>query len=137
MIRGIWKPKSHTALIARAKFLYRTLTNQMNVKWKWVKGHTGDAGNERADYLADQAKLGLLRTGGIGPDSPYKFFQGIAPPSIIPPSQDQNTDDAFTSFINNIHAATDQTLPTIKATPRRPWISTITLDLIEQEKCPD
>ena len=106
----------------------------MNVKRKWVKGHTGDAGTERADYLADQAKLGLLRTGGRGPDSPYKFYQGIAPPSIIPPSQDNNTDDAFTSFINNTHAATDQTLPTIKAIPRRPWISATTLDLIEQEK---
>lgn len=27
---------------------------QHKIKWEWVRGHTGDAGNERADALANQ-----------------------------------------------------------------------------------
>ena len=29
------------------------LSNILNVEWHWVKGHDGDPGNERADYLAN------------------------------------------------------------------------------------
>ncbi len=29
------------------------LNEQLNVEWHWVKGHAGDPGNERADYLAN------------------------------------------------------------------------------------
>lgn len=30
------------------------LASQHEVSWHWVKGHAGDPGNERADYLANQ-----------------------------------------------------------------------------------
>ena len=30
------------------------LKNEHNIKWLWVKGHSGDPGNERADYLANK-----------------------------------------------------------------------------------
>ena len=31
------------------------LVSMHNINWNWVKGHSGDDGNERADYLATSA----------------------------------------------------------------------------------
>ena len=31
------------------------LVQNYRIKWKWVKGHSGDPGNERADQLANDA----------------------------------------------------------------------------------
>lgn len=36
------------------------LVNQHQVEWKWVKGHSGVAGNERADALANKGIDDLL-----------------------------------------------------------------------------
>lgn len=31
------------------------LSNIHNIRWEWVRGHTGNSGNERADQLANEA----------------------------------------------------------------------------------
>ena len=31
------------------------LRNNHNIKWEWVRGHTGNLGNEKADQLANEA----------------------------------------------------------------------------------
>jgi len=37
------------------------LAAQHQVQWRWVKGHSGDAGNERADLLANQGAASMRR----------------------------------------------------------------------------
>jgi len=36
------------------------LTNNHTITWKWVRGHTGNPGNEKADELANQAIIDNL-----------------------------------------------------------------------------
>ena len=36
------------------------LTNNHNIIWKWVRGHTGNPGNEKADALANEAIINNL-----------------------------------------------------------------------------
>lgn len=43
------------------------LAARQQVEWHWVKGHSGDAGNERADSLANLAIDQLLQGGGDVP----------------------------------------------------------------------
>lgn len=38
------------------------LVAQRQVQWRWVRGHAGDVGNERADQLANQGVLKALQT---------------------------------------------------------------------------
>jgi ribonuclease HI len=36
-----------------------TLSRQHQVDWRWVRGHNGDPGNERADQLANRGAAEL------------------------------------------------------------------------------
>ena len=37
-----------------------SLKNNHNITWEWVRGHTGNPGNEKADELANQAIINNL-----------------------------------------------------------------------------
>ena len=53
-----WKTASKKPV--KNKELWMKLDNLVqnhNIKWKWVKGHSGHPGNERADQLANEAIL--------------------------------------------------------------------------------
>ncbi len=60
-----WKKKGWVTASrspVKNKDLWQTLdalTSQHQVEWRWVKGHAGDPGNEKADRLAN---LGLERS---------------------------------------------------------------------------
>jgi ribonuclease HI len=54
MTRGKWKPTKNKRLVQYAVDTLRRVETSVVVHWKWVKGHSGEKWNERADKLADE-----------------------------------------------------------------------------------
>lgn len=50
-----WKTSSNTAVKNRDLWeRLEELASQHEIDWRWVRGHAGDPGNERADQLANR-----------------------------------------------------------------------------------
>ena len=56
MTRGQARPKRNKDLVNAARKIHAKLTSSTEVTWEWIKGHTGNEGNERADELAELGK---------------------------------------------------------------------------------
>jgi len=64
-IRRGWKTAGNKAV--KNADLWRELAHlasQHDIDWRWVKGHAGVPGNERADELANRGVETALRDGG-------------------------------------------------------------------------
>jgi ribonuclease HI len=67
-IRRGWKTAGNKA-VKNADLWARLaeLAQRHDIDWRWVKGHAGNAGNERADRLANLGVESVLRRRGSGP----------------------------------------------------------------------
>ena len=57
VITGKFRPKRNRAMVYTAKRIFESLSCKTQVKWRWTKGHAGNAYNERADELAEVGNL--------------------------------------------------------------------------------
>lgn len=51
------------------------LVKQHQIDWQWVKGHAGDALNERVDQLAREARLAITPTAVLADDVPRLYVR--------------------------------------------------------------
>lgn len=51
--QGLWKAKANLELVASIKAKLVAMRKKYTITMSWVKGHSGDPGNKRADELAN------------------------------------------------------------------------------------
>ena len=126
-ILTVSRPKRHAALILVARQLYTHLQARAAIHIIWTKGHAGNWGNDRADWLAAQGKRSTVAHGGRHALIPVPSLDALLCPSAISPPTSQ-------SFAKQILQAAYATLSPIARTPRRPWISIGTLTQLDNAK---
>ena len=134
MVTGHWRPKRHKAMISLARALYLNLSSKICVHWVWVKGHSGNVGNERADCLAQRGRNSPAAFGGRYSLSRFPLSQDfLSSTASTPTSQDalEQESQLLTSAI--VHSALSS-FASRTSSPRKPWITQSTLDLITQAR---
>ena len=48
-LTGRWSPKTNIDMVILARKIYQAATKTHHIKWTWVKGHSGNFGNDLAD----------------------------------------------------------------------------------------
>ena len=132
MVTGETRPKRNKALVHTARAVYAALTGKIVVEWQWVKGHSGQRYNEKADELAEKGKATGEWEGGR-----HALSNMATPQTLIPPNLHYTPGSATTKYIKFVQAfrtAELNTLNKLKAHPRQPWITPQLAEDIEKVK---
>ena len=132
MARGTSRPKRHKRMVDTARLLLHELEQKMQVDWEWIKGHTGNKGNEKADALAEKGKGSSESYGGRYDQEPPRLIRNLSPPTAE--LESTTLEEKCRRFNQAIQTAEAITFHPVQHTPRRPWISATTMRQLREVK---
>ena len=83
MVQGTSRPHRHKSMIKIARQIYWALQQTTQIKWRWVKGHSGDTHDEAADKAADSGKTLGTWEGGRASLPRMATPQNIQTPDVV------------------------------------------------------
>ena len=106
------------------------MSEKHSIKWKWIKGHSNDPGNEIADELAKQGCRGLNRNTREqwGDNTVLNVTETLGAAM----NQNTTTHTTATDFVEAMKRAAKEVYGTREKQPRKPWITNKTLELIDK-----
>ncbi len=134
--RLLWNPKSNRILARTCQQLTTLVSLKYKLHWTWVKGHSGDHGNDQADKAADRGREGELALVGrySSRTTRPEYFNLLDPlnsllgtPKPIPEG-DLNTLNA--EWVRALRNSADMSLDTVEMVPKQPYVKKASMDLI-------
>ena len=128
-LQGDQLPSTHHQLVELSLQYFTALRTCYQINLHKVSSHIGIPGNEFADALA---KRGVNSFGQLGRFSPPRT-QPLVPPQIGYNSHIWNskTPEEQSEFLKQLINKHKSLIPTLPASPKKPWISDSTLALID------
>ena len=118
-------------MVVNARLIYQKLQELAEVQWIWIKGHTGNAGNERADELAEAGKSSHESQGLRYKQRPPVLLLDLSVEDILPSPDAEPRHEKFLKAMKTAEAAH---FKPIEYKPRQPWMSHETLRLLQESK---
>ena len=133
--RGKWSPSSNAKLAALARNLWERVRTHLDVEWQWVKGHSGNTGNEAADKAADMGRTGTARVGRYALGYSGRNLYARGPPNRpVEYLPGQSLDNEAKQLSKALVESARSHIPVKPVRPRSTWISQGTLDVMASQK---